>query len=107
MWMSFTSSLPGTVESCFHRGKEREDVVISRLEPGQFFGEVELLRGGKSIASVRASGAQVELLALPRDTFFDLLEKSPLPKKPLGKSSNAGLEENRSRQAKIERIKAE
>jgi putative ABC transport system ATP-binding protein len=77
--------------------KKHEDVVISRLEPGQFFGEVELLRGDKSIASVRASGeSQVELLTLPRNTFLELLEKSPLTEETIGKIVQRRIQENRS-----------
>lgn len=78
-------------------GKQRDEVVISRLEAGQFFGEVELLRGGKTIASVRASGeSPVELLALPRDVFLDLLKQSPLTEETIGKIVRRRLEENRS-----------
>jgi ABC-type lipoprotein export system ATPase subunit len=78
-------------------GKEREDVVISRLGAGQFFGEVELLRGGKSIASVRASGdGPVELLALPRETFLELLQQSPITEETIGKIVQRRLQENRS-----------
>ena len=36
-------------------GKKQKDMTIARLGPGQFFGEVELMRGGKSIASIRAT----------------------------------------------------
>ncbi len=78
-------------------GKQREDVVISRLETGQFFGEVELLRGGKSIASVRATGdLPAEVLVLPRETFLDLLKQSPLTEETIGKIVQRRLEENRS-----------
>src|SRR5512134_784117 len=35
--------------------RRNQETVISRLGPGEFFGEIELLRGGKSIANVRAS----------------------------------------------------
>jgi putative ABC transport system ATP-binding protein len=78
-------------------GDEREGVVVSRLGPGEFFGEVELLRGGKSIASVRASGdGLVEVLALPRETFLDLLQQSPITEETIGKIVQRRLAENRS-----------
>ena len=35
--------------------RKNEETIISRLGPGEFFGEAELMRGGKSIACVRAS----------------------------------------------------
>ena len=54
-------------------GRRREDVTVARLGPGEFFGEIELLRGGKSIASIRAgSDGPVELVALHRDQFTEL-----------------------------------
>jgi putative ABC transport system ATP-binding protein len=78
-------------------GEAREDVVISRLGAGQFFGEVELLLGGKSIASVRASGdGPVKVLTLPRDTFLDLLKQSPITEETIGKIVQRRLQENRS-----------
>ncbi len=52
-----------------------KDVTVARLGPGEFFGEIELIRGGKSIACIRAAPeAPVELVALPRDHFVALLE---------------------------------
>jgi ABC-type lipoprotein export system ATPase subunit len=77
--------------------KERSDTIISRLGAGQFFGEIELLRGGKSIASVRASGdGPVEVLALQRETFLDLLKQSPITEGTIGKIVQRRLQENRS-----------
>ena len=61
--------------------KERRsgDVVISTLRRNDIFGEIELLQGGKSIASVRASGdGPVDLLALSRVDFKWLMDVSPL-----------------------------
>jgi CRP-like cAMP-binding protein len=67
------------------------------LIPGQYFGEVELVRGGKSIASVRASGdSQVELLALTRADFHQLLKESPLTEEAIGRMVQHRLEENKS-----------
>ena len=78
-------------------GKKREDSVISRLGVGQFFGEVELMRGGKSIASVRASAdSLVELLVLPRESFLDLLKQSPITEETIAKIVHRRLEENKS-----------
>lgn len=61
------------------QGKRREDAVLARLEAGDYFGEIELMRGGKSVANVRA-GAEgpVELLALARADFNQMLAESPL-----------------------------
>ena len=73
-----------------------EELMVTRLKPGQFFGEVELLRGGKSIASVRAGAEPVELLSLHRDEFFNLINESPLTGESLGRIAQQRLEENRS-----------
>lgn len=61
------------------QGKRRDDEVLARLEAGDYFGEIELMRGGKSVANVRA-GAEgpVELLALARADFNQMLAESPL-----------------------------
>jgi CRP-like cAMP-binding protein len=51
---------------------------ITTLNKGQFFGEVELLDNGRSIANVYAhSETAVEIALLPKDTFHHLLDESP------------------------------
>jgi ABC-type lipoprotein export system ATPase subunit len=94
---SFFMIARGAVEIIL-QGKKHEDISIARLGPGQYFGEVELLRGGKSIASVRAvaDGGPVELLALQRDDFHNLLRESPLTEETLGQIVQRRLEENKS-----------
>ena len=78
-------------------GKKQKDMTIARLGPGQFFGEVELMRGGKSIASIRAtSEGAVELVALHRDPFIKLLGESTMTEETLGKLVQIRLEENRA-----------
>jgi ABC-type lipoprotein export system ATPase subunit len=73
------------------------DFTVARLGPGQFFGEVELIRGGQSIACIRAaSDGPVELTALPREGFNLLLENSSLTGEALGKIVQFRLEENRT-----------
>lgn len=53
------------------------DVVVYRPGPGEYFGEIELIQGGRNIATVRAmQEAPVELIALERDEFLELLEES-------------------------------
>jgi len=78
-------------------GKKREDMVISRLKAGEYFGEVELVKGGKSIASVRAAAdGPVELLALPREEFQNLLKESPITEDAIGRIVQQRLAENKS-----------
>jgi ABC-type lipoprotein export system ATPase subunit len=78
--------------------KERrsDDVVISTLEGNDFFGEIELLKGGKSIASVRAALEEpVELLALSREDFIWLMDKSPLTEKAISTMVQQRLEDRK------------
>lgn len=52
---------------------------VSTLGKGEFFGEMELLRGGHSRACVRAAeDTPVELLTYPRDTFKSIVDESPI-----------------------------
>lgn len=85
----------GNVDVVLH-GRRKEDLVIAQLGVNDFFGEIELLRGGKSIASVRAAAdSQVELLALSREDFNWLMEASPLTEKAIGNIVQKRLEEKK------------
>jgi len=78
-------------------GQDRKDTRVARLGPGEFFGEIELLQGGQSIASIRAaSDGPVELVALHRDPFVKLLGDSPLTEEMIGRIVQVRLEENRT-----------
>jgi ABC-type methionine transport system ATPase subunit len=57
---NFCMITSGEVEIVVSRGPRRER-SLARLGSGQFFGEIELIRGGKSVASVRAAeqGAKI------------------------------------------------
>jgi cAMP-dependent protein kinase regulator len=54
-------------------GKRR---VVEELGPGDFFGEIALLTGGKRTASVRAM-ERAELVCLKMDAFKEILDKFP------------------------------
>ena len=74
-----------------------EGVTIARMGPGQFFGEIELVRGGQSIAGIRAAPeAPVELLALHRAAFKKLISESPLTEEAIGNIVQLRLAENRT-----------
>lgn len=54
------------------------------LNPGEFFGDAELIGGGRQVTSVHASGeAPVELLALHHNEFLPMLASSPLTQEAL------------------------
>jgi CRP-like cAMP-binding protein len=75
----------GEVEVVLQGHKDGE-TIISRLAPGEFFGEVELLQGGKSLANVRASAnGPVELLMIKREDFQRVMEQSPITAEAIGR----------------------
>jgi CRP-like cAMP-binding protein len=57
-------------------GTEGDEAIIATLRPGDFFGELSLLDGSPRSATVAAVEPS-ETLALPRDSFRDLLDRDP------------------------------
>jgi len=54
------------------------DVIAALMTPGQFFGEISLFENSRTAATVRASeDTPVDVLAMDRDTFQQLLDESP------------------------------
>ena len=93
----------GEVEVVLQDRKQNE-TVISRLSPGEFFGEIELLRGGKSIANVRASAdGPVELLTIKREDFKRVMDQSPITVEAVGKIVQEKLEAHRAVDSRSER----
>jgi len=91
----FFMIVSGTVEVVLRN--RRKEFTLAQLGPGQFFGEVELMRGGQSIASVRTMpGDPVELVALPREGFRQLIVNSPLTEEAIARIVQHRLEQNRS-----------
>jgi len=86
----------GQVDIVLQRPK-KGDYTLAHLGTGEFFGEVELIHGGDSIASVRASEEdQVRLVALPRKEFTEMLKGSPLTEEALCKIVQTRLAQNRA-----------
>ncbi|MFH2102947.1 MAG: ATP-binding cassette domain-containing protein [Chloroflexota bacterium] len=86
------------------QGQRKSDVVIARLKPGDFFGEIELLSGGKSIANVRAApDIPVELSVLPREAFLRVIDESPITAEALGAIVQKRLTEHRSIDSRVSR----
>lgn len=85
----------GEVEVILQDKKKIENVV-SHLSDGEFFGEMELLRGGKSIANVRAGSRPVEVLALPRADFIRVMNESPITAEAVAKIVQKRLEAHRT-----------
>jgi CRP-like cAMP-binding protein len=86
----------GEVEIVINKGRFNER-SLARLGPGQFFGEIELIRGGKSVAGVQASEDGAEIAFLSREKFFDFVDGSPLTRNELREIADARLSENKRR----------
>lgn len=68
--------IKGNVEIVRDMGKSKEKIV-ERFGPGDHFGEIELLHGGKTIATVRASReGQVKYAELDKATMEELIGRS-------------------------------
>jgi CRP-like cAMP-binding protein len=74
------------------------EISLARLGEGQFFGEVELLNGGKSIASVRAaSSGAAEIALLERAEFLRLIDEAPAMQSELADVAHRRVLENQAR----------
>jgi ABC-type lipoprotein export system ATPase subunit len=72
------------------------------LGPGEFFGEIELMRGGNSLATIRAAqDGPAELLVLPRAEFLRMLSGSPLTEEAIAKIVQHRLAENQALSKKV------
>ncbi len=84
----------GEVEVVLQKQRSKE-TILSRLGADEFFGEAELLRGGKSIANVRAGKAPVEVVAIPRTDFNRVMDESPITADAISKIVQKRLYEHR------------
>jgi ABC-type lipoprotein export system ATPase subunit len=70
-------------------------IPVTTMRPGQYFGEIGLLRGGARTATVRASGeANVEVVALDRAEFSSLIADSEPTKLALDRVAQQRFVEN-------------
>ncbi len=85
----------GEVEVVLQDHKNK-GIVIASLKPGEFFGEIELIQGNKSIAHVRAGpNSDVEVLTVKRDDFKRVINESPITAEAIGKIIQQRLEARR------------
>jgi ABC-type lipoprotein export system ATPase subunit len=84
--------------------RKKNETIVSQLGPGEFFGEIELLRGGKSIANVRASAdGPVELLIVKREDFKRVMDQSPITVEAVGKIVQERLDAHRAADSRSSR----
>ena len=77
------------------RQTDGQEHTIAQMGPGQHFGEVSLLRPGRSIANVRAAlHAPVEVLALSRAFFVELLDDAHAMREEIARVAHERAQEN-------------
>jgi ABC-type lipoprotein export system ATPase subunit len=77
------------------RQEDGQEQTIAQMGPGQHFGEVSMLRPGRSIANVRAAlHAPVEVLALSRAFFVDLLDDAQAMREEMARVAHERAAEN-------------
>jgi len=86
----------GTAEVALKR-EDAADVIAAYMNPGQYFGEISLFRGSRTVASVRAvPDAPVEALALDREAFQSLLDESQAFRDTMQNVVQARLDHNQA-----------
>jgi ABC-type lipoprotein export system ATPase subunit len=92
----FFMIVAGEVEIVVNTNKYNER-SLARLGTGQFFGEIELIQGGKSIAGVRAGEHGAEVAFLPKEDFYKLIDGSPLTRSAIQSTAQTRLAEHKRR----------
>lgn len=85
----------GTVD-VIHENKDGSETVIAQLTNGQYFGEIGLLNQSKRIATVRAVDDIVEVMALDREAFSNLMSVSEVSKQDVNRIMRQRVEETGS-----------
>lgn len=84
----------GKVEVVLQRPNGQE-ITVSTMGTGQYFGEIELLHGGKNIATIRAAlDTGVEVVTLDRETFGALLAESGRSMEEVDRVAHQRMAEN-------------
>jgi ABC-type lipoprotein export system ATPase subunit len=85
----------GYVEVALQRA-DGGDVIVNRMGPGQYVGEIEMMGSTKAIASIRAAETPVRVVALDRPTFVKLMAESETTYRTLQNTIEERIQENRS-----------
>ena len=91
---NFFMIVSGEVEIVVNPNMPNE-MVLTQLGAGQFFGEIGLTRGNNSIASVRAAKGGTEVALLPKDIFSSLLSGSLSTRNAIQEVATNRLAENK------------
>ena len=72
-----------------------QELVVSRIGSGQYFGEIGLIRGAPSMATVRAAfEGDVEVASLAKDDFNRLIKESTSTREEIDRTAQQRLQEN-------------
>ncbi len=90
-----------SVDSFYMIGKGEVEMILQNqpsvgLKRGDFFGEIELLRGVASMADVKAGSKPVELTIVPRSDFLRVIQESPITAEALEKAAQRKMEGHRA-----------
>jgi CRP-like cAMP-binding protein len=81
-----------------------QEIVATTMVKGQYFGEVELRRGGSNIATIRADPVMgVEVAAFEREEFEGLIAASSAVHDAIDRSVVERLAENEAARSRLER----
>jgi CRP-like cAMP-binding protein len=92
----FFMIMSGEVEIVATNEQGRE-TRLARLGHGQFFGEIELTQGGHAIAQAQGASGGAEVAILPKETFYELIDNSPLTRHAIHEVATTRLAENKKR----------
>jgi ABC-type lipoprotein export system ATPase subunit len=74
-----------------------QKLVVSQIRKGQYFGEIELLHGGRHIATIRAAhDTEVEVATLDRETFDRLMAESEPTRTELDRVAHERMAQNKA-----------
>jgi ABC-type lipoprotein export system ATPase subunit len=93
---SFYIVTKGQVEVLLHNPSGR-NVLVATMQAGQYFGEIELLRGSANIANIRAAiQGDVEVAMLDRAEFMQLIGESEMTRMVIDQLADARAAENQA-----------
>ncbi|MBN1889780.1 MAG: cyclic nucleotide-binding domain-containing protein, partial [Thermoflexales bacterium] len=76
------------------------ETVLARMGPGQYFGEVTMLRQGVATAHVKATG-QAQVVALEREDFTRLMAEAHAMRETLMRVAHERMEENAAHRLRL------
>ncbi len=78
-------------------GPDGSDIVVARMNPGQYFGEIELRHGGTNIATIRAALHEgLDVVALDREMFNRLVAESPATRESIDRTVEERIDEHKA-----------